>query len=148
MWGLPNMYTHGQRQLQIGVPGTPLSFAAVAVVGANTCLPLFRPVEIQGIAVTITTAVTVTSAVAQVLYRPTPGSSTGQVVLGTITLPVTGSAIGKQYYKRLTPYKALPGGEIVLNVTTAATAGAGIAGLLVNETTEAFGNVTNMIESA
>jgi hypothetical protein len=107
-----------------------------------------RPVDVIAVAITITTAITVTDAIAAVKYRPTPGSASGEVVLGTITLPVSGSAIGKQYYKRLTPYKALPGGELVLDVTQAATAGAGIAGLLTNENTDHPSNVTNMVASA
>lgn len=142
------MYTDSQRAMMIGVPGTPLSFATTGIKGANTCLPLFRPVEIIGIAITITTAITVTDAIMTVKYRPTPGSATAEVTLGSVTLPVTGSAIGKQYYKRLTPYKALPGGEIVLDVSQAATAGAGIAGVLANETTEHPSSVTNMVASA
>jgi hypothetical protein len=142
------MYSHGQRPEIIGVPGTPTSFTTTGIKGANTCLPIYRPWLITGVAVTITTAITVTSAIATVKYRPTPGSATGEVSLGTITLPVTGSAIGKQYWKKLTPYRALPGGELVLDVTQAATAGAGVVGLICGETTEIPGNVTNMVESA
>lgn len=142
------MYTHGDRYEGIGVPGTPTSFATTGIKGANTCLPIFRPIEIKGAAVTITTAITVTDAIMTFKYRPTPGSATGEVALGTMTLPVTGSAIGKQWWKKFTPFKANPGGEIVIDVTQAATAGAGVAGVLVHEVTEAPGNVANMVASA
>lgn len=142
------MYNHGNRFEVIGVPGTPTSFATTGIKGANTCLPIIRPLSVEAVAVTITTAITVTAAIATLKYRPTPGSATGEVSLGTITLPVTGSAIGQQYYKRITPFKANPGGELVLDVTQAATAGAGVAGVVVSETTEIPGNVPAMIASA
>ena len=142
------MYTDSQRAMMIGVPGTPISFASTGIKGASTCLPIMRPVNVQALAITITTAITVTDAIMTLKYRPTPGSASGEVALGTMTLPVTGSAIGKQYYKKLASYKALPGGEIVLDVTQAGTAGAGIGGVLTDEVTEPPGNVPNMVASA
>ena len=142
------MYTHGQRGIQtIADPATPLPTQTPAVKTAAQAYVLFRPVEIVGICATITTAVTVTAAILQLLYRPTPGSATGQTIIGTLTLPVTGSAIGQQVYKKVTPFEANPGGQLIWELTQASTAGAVIPGVMINETTELPGNLTNMIAS-
>lgn len=142
------MYTDSQRAMMIGVPGTPIPTQTPAIKGASTCFPMMRPVEVIAVVATITVAMTVTAAILEVIYRPIPGASTNQVVLGTITLPVAGSAIGQQVYKRLTPFRALPGGEIVLNLTQASTAGAAAFGVLTNEITEHPSAVTAMVASA
>lgn len=141
------MYTDSQRAMMIGVPGTPIPTQGTGIKGASSCVPIMRPFEVIAVAATITTAMTVTDAILSVKYRPTPGSATAEVVLGTITLPVTGSAIGKQYYKRLTPFKCLPGGEVVLDLTQASTAGAASFGVLTNEITEHPSDVPNMVAS-
>lgn len=142
------MYTHGQRQLTIGVPGTPIPTQTPAIKGASTCPVLMRPVEVQAICALITTAMTVTAAVIDIKYRPIPGSASGEVVLGRLTLPVSGSTIGDLVYKKVAPVKCGPGGEIVADLVTASTAGAAIFGVVANETTEHPSNSAIMKESA
>lgn len=143
------MYTHGQRAIQmIADPATPLPTQTPAVKTAAQAYVIGRPVQIEMLCATITTAITVTAAILQLLYRPTPGSATGQTIVGSITCPVTGSAIGQQIYKKIAPFEANPGGQLVWELTQASTAGAVIPGILVSETSELPGNVAAMVASA
>jgi hypothetical protein len=99
-----------------------------------------EPMNISGIAGIVTTAMTVTNAVFNVTHRPTPGSATGEVTIGTITLPFTGSAIGDCVIKRWSPYKVPAGAEITLTLVTAATVGAAAFNLEAIAVTDAPGN--------
>lgn len=71
-----------------------------------------QPEMVRQIWATVTTAQTTASNVLTFKYRPTPGSASGEVTIGTLTITV--GAVGRQFYKDVTPYKALPGGEIVV----------------------------------
>lgn len=140
-------YTHGQRGLAIGVPGTPIPTQTPAIKGASTCFIYGRPVEVNMLVATVTVQMTVTAAVIDFIYRPIPGSATNQVVLGRITIP-TASIIGTQIFKKVTGVECNPGGEIVIELITAATAGAAAFGVVASETTEHTGNVAAMLASA
>jgi len=54
--------------------------------------------------------------------RPTLGSTSGEVTIGTLTMP-SGAAAGKVYYKAVAPVVCLAGEQIVVEVTTAAAGG-------------------------
>lgn len=58
--------------------------------------------------------------------RPTIGSTSGEVIIGSLTIP-GGAAAGKVYYKQVSPVVCAAGEQIVIEVTTAA-AGMGAAG--------------------
>jgi len=141
-------YDHGQRGIMIGVPGTPVPTQTPAIKAANTCFIFGRPIDVSFLCATITTAMTVTAAVVDFIYRPTPGSATGQVVLGRLTLPVTGSTIGHQVYKKITPVRCNPGGELVIELITASTAGAAAFGVVEGASAEFAANIAAMIASA
>jgi hypothetical protein len=88
------------------------------------------------------------SVVASFKYYPVIGSSSNAVTIGTLTIP-TGVTAGTIYYKDINEYIAVPGGEIVLDVGTAATsAGNGIPGMLCNLDPEYVSNQSNMVASA
>ena len=72
------------------------------------------------------------AVIAQLIWRPDPASATGQIILGTITVPV-GTGIGSVCRKRVAPTKVGAGGYLVLNVTQAATAGTGYVQTLASE---------------
>lgn len=82
--------------------------------------------ELSRMTAVITTSISSSGAVVvSYLYRPTPGSATGQVSLGTLTIPAASTG-GQCVYKDINPSPSgekvlLPGGEIVVSVTTAAT---------------------------
>lgn len=142
------MYTHGTQNLTIGVPGTPASFTGVAVVGGSSCPVGSRPIDVREIGLQVAVAPTVTATIAQIVWRPDPGSATGQVVLGTITVPI-GTPIGTVVRKRVQPgVKFGPGGYFVINVTQASTAGSGYGSIQATEANEAAGNVATALESA
>lgn len=103
-------YSHQQiddvivERVDVGSAADPLATARKAVGS--------QPVMIRGIWATVTTAQTTAVNVLTFKYRPTPGSATGEATIGTLTITV--GAVGRQFYKDVTPYKAMPGGEIVV----------------------------------
>jgi hypothetical protein len=90
-----------------------------------------------------------TAAVVQFIFRPTPGSSTAQTVLGTITIP-DGTGIGKAVYKDISDVSntLTPGGQLVFNCSTADSAGSVWCGVEVCDSPANALAVTNMIKSA
>lgn len=68
-------------------------------------------------------ATSATAAVVSLKKRPTPGSATGEVILQTLTL-ATAEAAGNTVYGADLQSTILPGEQVVIDVTTAATGGA------------------------
>lgn len=68
-------------------------------------------------------ATTTTAAVVVLKKRPTPGSAAGEVVLSSLTLSAT-EAAGNTVYSNDLDARILPGEQVIIEVTTAATAGA------------------------
>lgn len=85
-------------------------------------------VLVRRVSFQVTTATVSSGGIVLTFYvRPTPGSTAGQVTLGTITIP-TAIAAGTVYYNDLGETGVLlPGQELACDVTTAA-AGGGAAG--------------------
>ena len=106
-------------------------------------------VEVKRVMFQLSTAVSSSvSAVVAVKYYPVIGSSSNAVTVATLTIP-TGTAAGVIIYKDINEYIAVPGGEIVFDVTTAATStGIGVAGFWCNLDPEYVTNQTNMVASA
>lgn len=102
----------------------PIAFQTPA---DKSFLRVLGPITVHRIGFLITTAVTVTAAVIDFDKRITPGSDTGRVDqgIGQITAPI-GSAIGQIVYKNVR-VDVNPGDEIVVQLVTASTAGAGVA---------------------
>lgn len=119
------MYTDKSMVVTPGVAGAQV-LTSVAVI---QFFPMLQNQVLQRAGLMITTAVVSTGAVVvNVIARPTHGSTSGQVVLGTISVP-GGAVVGATYYKdfadNLTIIQA--GYELVFAVLTAA-AGGGAAG--------------------
>lgn len=81
-----------------------------------------QPMMIDKLWATITTVTAVAIVTLTFKWRPTPGSATNEVIIGTLVLPIA-AAVGKQYYKPVAPYKAMPGGEIVVQAAGASATG-------------------------
>lgn len=99
----------------------------------------------------ITTAASGTTAASvQFIARPTPGSSSGQVVLGTVNIP-NGASIGQAYYKDITDVANIvnPGTQLVFNVSAAiANAGAVVPGWELSDSPVNAKAVTAMVASS
>lgn len=138
-------YSHQVTQHQI-VVAADVSGAADPVTGARL-FPGRTPMVVKALWATITTQVTTLANTLTFKYRPTPGSASGEETIGTLVLP-TSAVIGKQLYKDVTPYKASPGGEIVIQTDGVGDAGGVTAGITVEPQWEVPANNTAMIESA
>lgn len=69
----------------------------------------------------VTTVMVSTGTIVITFYvRPTYGSTSGQITLGTVVIPATAAA-NNEYYKDITPVNVAEGSQIIANVTTAAT---------------------------
>lgn len=67
-------------------------------------------------------ATSATAAVVVLKKRPTPGSASGEVVLSTLTL-ATAETAGNTVYSNNLHAQILPGEQVIIEVTTAATGG-------------------------
>lgn len=112
-------------QYQVGAGAT----TTLSSTGYTTALytVFLEPAEIRTLYCTITTTLNSTgNTVVDCYYRPTIGSTSGQVKIGTLTM-VTTQAASTTVYQSVTPYIIPAGGTLIWNVSTAASsAGAGI----------------------
>lgn len=144
------MYTNQMGGLcQIGTIGA----AAVTSTGvlAHRYLAM-DSVSVTRIAVVVgTTISSAVSVVINVKKRPTIGSSSGEVSLGTLTIP-TGAAAPAVYYKDINDPAAsalAPGQEIAFDVTTASTSAGSVTPLVrVEQDPEVAANQSALVASA
>jgi hypothetical protein len=132
-----------------GPIGAAQSLTSAAVV-ANSMVQF--PVSIEKILFKLTTAVVSSGAVVvNFKKRPTLGSATGEVSIGTLTIPA-GAAINAIYYKDVTPVEFGVGEFLAVEVTTAAAgmgaAGAGYSAIQLSSSPKTDGQNSNMIASA
>ena len=100
--------------------------AAVAVHGEMICV---RNCRVKRIMFYVETTIAANTAAPVVTFRkrPTPGSSSGQSTIGTLTIPDL-TAAGKVLYKDVTPVLLEVGDSICFDHTTQATDGTSAAG--------------------
>ena len=81
--------------------------------------------------------------------RPTPGSSTSESTLGTLTIP-SGTAIGVTVYKDITPVSFAVGQSIQVSWTigVGTPTGQGNADIEASYSPEYYGNNSNMLASS
>lgn len=109
---------------QVGA-GATTSLTATGVDAKS--LMFYEPSRVWRLLFYVTTAtVSTVSIVVRFYYRPVAGSSSGQVTLGSITIP-TAIAADKVYYYDVTPYNMPAMSQVAFEVITAA-AGGGAAG--------------------
>jgi hypothetical protein len=102
--------------------------------------------------VSTTIANNLVSAVISFKRRPTYGSTSGEVVMGTIVVPDL-LAAGKVLYKDIAEVLCYPGDQIVFEVTTAGTDGSAAAGAVIcdveyDSVEESVANQSDMVKSA
>lgn len=110
---------------------------------------VMKQCKIKAIKFYVTTAISATTAPAvEFNRRPTYNSSSGEILLGTLTIP-SGTAAGKVIVKEIDPVTLVPGDELSLEHTVAASsAGAGFYGFEIMDDPEVVENQSNVIESA
>lgn len=101
--------------------------------------------------VTVTTASNTQNPVVAFKRRPTYNSASGEVTMGTLTIP-TGTAAGKVMYKDIDPFILYPGDEFSFEQTVQATdsgsaAGAGFYAFFYQLDPEVPSNEGDMIKS-
>lgn len=129
---------------------TPEDLSAAAAVYGGYLIA--KQCKITRIAFYVTTAVvaTTTAPVVEFNRRPTYNSASGEIALGTLTIP-TGTAAGKILYKDIDPVTLFPGDELSFEHTVQAVgsaAGAGFYAFDIYEDPEVVGNQADMIASA
>ena len=91
-----------------------------------------EPGEVRYLYATITTATVSTgNIIVDCYYRPTIGSTSGQVKIGTLTIP-TAQAASTTVYKAVTPYVVPAGGTVLFNVATAYAGGGGAGSAILS----------------
>lgn len=107
-----------------------------------------KPCSISGLRFLVTTALGTGAAVIEVNRRPTPGSSSGEVLLDQITVPAA-TAAGKVLVTRFSPVQLNVGDSIAFElVTSTVTAGAGFYDVELEIDEESDGNQSDLIVSA
>lgn len=126
-----------------------LDMASTGVAGASWFVA--SECQVSRLVAVISTILSSTAAaVIQFIDRPTHGSATSQVVIGSLNVGTTAGVgtVGQCYYKDIAPYKLLPGHEVVMNVLTATTtSGKVVPGMEILDQPERSTNVSNMIAS-
>lgn len=130
---------------------------AKVTTGTGDAAPVYRvftQIRVTRIMASVTTAIVngLVAAIVTVYRRPTPGSTSGQVAIGTLTFP-TGTALGKVLYKDIVETNLFPGEELAFNVSTAGTdsgsaAGAFVGSFEANDDPDTPANQSNMVASA
>lgn len=138
------------------VPKSNASLTAASLVSAAVYASwaVMEQIQLTRIMLVVSTQ-TLTGLVAPVVTfwaRPTPASSSGEVSLGTLTIP-SGSTVGQVIYKDIESIKIPPGYDLCVEVTTAGTdggsaAGAGFVGFKGFSNPEDPRNVAKMVKSA
>lgn len=147
-------YTEGQQSAANPYVGT-VAVDVLTATGVHTYSQLIQErTAVSRLLLTVTTLVAADTTLAVVTYkrRPTFGSSSGEVTLGTITVP-DATAVGKVLFKNIDEAELNAGEELVFEVTTAAVDGGGatggaLYGVTQQEAPEDPRNVSDMIASA
>jgi len=138
------MYDHQKMDItlvqagDIATPADPIALARY--------FPGYQPVLVRAVWAAITTLNSVAPSILTFKYRPMIGSAAGEVVLGTLTIPIN-AAVGNVYYEKIAvePVKCVPGGEIVVQTDGGGTAGNATCGIFAEFSWDIPGNNTRMV---
>lgn len=135
-------YSHFQNEVMVAANSAVLSSA-----GQAYWAPGYQPVRLRAAAVVVTTQVTDVAATVAILHRPAAGTTSGEVTLDTITVPVS-AAPGSVIYVDGLDTIIRPGGEVELDGGGEGTAGAGHLVLFMEPSWDNPQSNTSMTESA
>lgn len=127
----------------------PSTAQSLASTGDILVYNLGEQIELNRIMFEVSVAVVSSApAVISVYSRPTFGSASGQILIGTLSIP-GGTAAGSILYKPVESLKLTQGTQLAFNVSTAATSsGSGFSMFKAFLTSEDPKNVSAMILSA
>lgn len=138
--------------LQTDISGAANDLSGAAAPYAE--MSFDRRVKVKRLMFLVTTAVAAdtTAPVVEFNHRITPKDGTGEVALGTLTIP-NGTAAGTVIYKDIDPVSIGPGESISYEHTVQAVDGGGAAGagyykVMVDPDPEYAGNDSDMTASA
>lgn len=139
------MYTHGQNDQQLAVA---VSIAPADPLAGARWFPGYQKIKLRAIWATITTQTAAAIITLTFKYRPTPGSASGEIIIGTVVVPI-GALVGKTYYRDIvaTDVPCPSGGEVVVQAAGAGTGNATV-GITYEPTPDIPENNANMIASA
>jgi hypothetical protein len=130
-----------------GAAGTPAKQIDLNSATVQATMPVPKPIEIFEFHLTIMNDVGATGIVL-LKYRPTAGSTSGEVTIATINL-TTAHTQGKIVGKSTLSYTALAGGQLVVEVTDVAAAGdLALASIWGREVYEENANTSDYVETA
>jgi len=143
-------YDHQKMDIMIA-PMADIATLGDPVLNTTIALPArwfigYQPLLVRAVWACITIANTVAPTILTYKYRPTPGSASGEIVLGTLTIPIN-APIGNMYYEKVAvePTKCLPGGEIIVQSDGGGTAGQAAVGVFAEYSWDAPGNNSKMV---
>lgn len=141
-------YDHQMDQLLISdrVAATNAGVVTTAVAKIAAWAPCLQPIEVRGVAFVFTTAATVTAAVIDFYRRPTIGSDTNRVLIKRLNATLGQEIIGNVIYADVEGTTIAPGEDIIAEVSTASTAGAGHAFIMYQTKWQQPLNNTKMIK--
>lgn len=128
------------------------AYSASAAAADYASWAVMEQIQLTRIMLFVTTGIVGTTTAPQVSFyaRPTPGSSSGQLLLGTLILP-SGTAAGTVVYKNIESIKIPPGYDLAVVGAVQAVgsaAGAGFVGFKGFVNAEDPRNVSVMLASA
>jgi len=138
------MYDHQKMDIMIAMNAAIETLADP--IPAARWFPGYQPVLVRAVWAVITVANTVAPTILTYKFRPTPGSASGEIVLGTLTIPIN-AAVGNCYYEKVAvePTKCTPGGEIIVSTDGGGTVGNASVGVFAEHSWDTPGNNTRMI---
>lgn len=141
-------YTDQMDQLLITdrVAATNAGVVTTAVAKIGAWAPPLQPVEIRGVAFEFTTAATVTAAVIDFYRRPTIGSDAARVLIKRLNPTLAQEIIGNVIYADVEGTTISPGEDVICEVSTASTAGAGHGYIMFQPRWQQPVNNTRMIK--
>lgn len=129
---------------------SPLTAGAqsVASTGVKQEFVMSGALNVRRVLLSVSTVLGAGAVTVSVTKRPIPGSSSGETVLTTLTIPALAAA-GAKYYKDISDSVGVLAGEsLAFNVTAAAASGAGYFVFEGEEDPETAANQSSMIASA
>lgn len=134
------------RVLQVGA-GAAYTLSSTGVAAYNFLA--IDNVRVMRFMAYVTTAIVSTApVVVQLIRRPVYGSTTNQVIIGTLQIP-GGTVVDTIVYKDIIPAQCLAGDQFVFNTSTAATSsGAALFDFIFDYDPETAPNQTKYLASA